>query len=231
VGSRARRRLESLLTYAGANLVPAPPPRTRVVAFADRALSQGRRVAHRGRGGPRPRSALWGAAAAALGDGQGDSARCCAAHGHLGAAAGAAGSAGRRVRQTRSTSCGRPGGHVHRGVSSISRTIGEGAHPTGTTDESSSRTAGLRQDEGGEVIFKAGDGASTRSVCQVQGVGCGPRSPAARGGLAAPACRVVSRRAADRPMVSLYVTTSNAPARVPTEGGFTRTGQMMSVLL
>jgi hypothetical protein len=83
----------------------------------------------------------------------------------------------------------------------------------------------------GQVIFKAEIGAVTPQVCQVQGVWVRPEC---RGqGLAAPgmAAVVVEASQSIAPLVSLYVNDFNSPARAAYRRvGFTETGRLMSVL-
>jgi len=83
----------------------------------------------------------------------------------------------------------------------------------------------------GQVIFKAEIGAVTPQVCQVQGVWVRPEC---RGqGLAAPgmAAVVVEASRSIAPLVSLYVNDFNSPARAAYRRvGFTETGRLMSVL-
>jgi len=83
----------------------------------------------------------------------------------------------------------------------------------------------------GQVIFKAEIGAVTPQVCQVQGVWVRPEC---RGqGVAAPgmAAVVVEASQSIAPLVSLYVNDFNSPARAAYRRvGFTETGRLMSVL-
>jgi uncharacterized protein len=85
--------------------------------------------------------------------------------------------------------------------------------------------------EDGQVIFKAEIGAVTPQACQVQGVWVRPEF---RGqGLAAPgmASVVVEAARSIAPLVSLYVNDYNMPARAAyRRAGFTETGRFMSVL-
>lgn len=85
--------------------------------------------------------------------------------------------------------------------------------------------------EDGRVIFKAEVGAATPQACQVQGVWVRPEF---RGrGLAAPgmATVVTEARQAISPVVSLYVNDFNTPARAAyLRTGFTEVGEFMSVL-
>ena len=85
--------------------------------------------------------------------------------------------------------------------------------------------------ESGRVIFKAEVGAATPQACQVQGVWV---CPDRRGrGLAAPgmASVVNAARESISPVVSLYVNDFNAPARAAyRRAGFDEVGQFMSVL-
>jgi hypothetical protein len=85
--------------------------------------------------------------------------------------------------------------------------------------------------EDGRVIFKAEIGAVTPQACQVQGVWVRPEC---RGqGLAAPgmAAVVVESARSIAPVVSLYVNDFNQPARAAYRRvGFADTGQFMSVM-
>jgi uncharacterized protein len=85
--------------------------------------------------------------------------------------------------------------------------------------------------EGGKVIFKAEIGAVTPQACQVQGVWVRPEC---RGqGLAAPgmAAVVVEAARSIAPLVSLYVNDYNLPARAAyRRAGFAEAGRFMSVL-
>jgi len=85
--------------------------------------------------------------------------------------------------------------------------------------------------EDGQVIFKAEIGAVTPQVCQVQGVWVRPEC---RGqGLAAPGMAALVAEASQSiaPLVSLYVNDFNSPARAAyRRAGFTETGRLMSVL-
>ena len=85
--------------------------------------------------------------------------------------------------------------------------------------------------EDGKVIFKAEIGAVTPQACQVQGVWVRPEC---RGqGLAAPgmAAVVVESARSIAPIVSLYVNDFNTPARAAyRRAGFTDTGRFMTVL-
>jgi predicted GNAT family acetyltransferase len=85
--------------------------------------------------------------------------------------------------------------------------------------------------EDGKVIFKAEIGAVTPQACQVQGVWVRPEC---RGqGLAAPgmAAVVVESARSIAPVVSLYVNDFNQPARAAYRRvGFADTGQFMSVM-
>jgi uncharacterized protein len=85
--------------------------------------------------------------------------------------------------------------------------------------------------EDGRVIFKAEIGAVTPQACQIQGVWVRPEF---RGhGLAAPgmAAVVVEAARSIAPLVSLYVNDYNLPARAAyRRAGFTEAGRLMSVL-
>ena len=222
-------RLESLC-YSGANLVPVAATPDAVVAFADRALRQGRRcssVVGPADRGPGP----VGPAAAALGT-------------------------GREVRPVQPVMV-TPGPPLVPPDPLVRRvrpdeidilwpacvamfTEEVGVSPV-TGDGGASYRARLEQlirsgrafarIENGQVIFKAEIGAVTPQVCQVQGVWVRPQS---RGqGLAAPGMAAVVAEAARSiaPLVSLYVNDFNAPARAAYRRvGFTETGRLMSVL-
>ena len=90
---------------------------------------------------------------------------------------------------------------------------------------------GVARIEDGKVIFKAEIGAVTPQACQVQGVWVRPEC---RGqGLAAPgmAAVVVESARSIAPVVSLYVNDFNQPARAAYRRvGFADTGQFMSVM-
>jgi uncharacterized protein len=85
--------------------------------------------------------------------------------------------------------------------------------------------------ENGKVLFKAEVGAATAQACQVQGVWVRPEY---RGrGLAAPGMAAVvdEARKSIAPVVSLYVNDFNAPARAAyRRTGFTEVGRFMSIL-
>jgi len=85
--------------------------------------------------------------------------------------------------------------------------------------------------EDGRVIFKAEVGAATPQACQVQGVWVRPDH---RGrGIAAPGMAAVVNAARESiaPVVSLYVNDFNAPARAAyLRAGFAEIGEFMSVL-
>src|SRR5215472_18876879 len=85
--------------------------------------------------------------------------------------------------------------------------------------------------EDARVIFKAEVGAATPDACQVQGVWVRPEF---RGrGLAAPGMAAVvnEARASIAPVVSLYVNDFNHPARAAyLRAGFAEVGRLMSVL-
>lgn len=85
--------------------------------------------------------------------------------------------------------------------------------------------------EDGKVLFKAEVGASTRSVCQIQGVWV---DPALRGlglGITGTAAVAIAARRDIAPVVSLYVNAHNEPARrAYARIGFTRVGTFASVL-
>jgi predicted GNAT family acetyltransferase len=85
--------------------------------------------------------------------------------------------------------------------------------------------------EGGAVLFKAEVGASTRDVCQVQGVWVHPSLRGRGLGTAGTAAVVVQARRTVAPVVSLYVNDFNLPARRAYERvGFRQVATFASVL-
>jgi GNAT superfamily N-acetyltransferase len=200
-------RLESLC-YSGANLVPVAATPDAVVAFADRALRQGRRCSSVV--GPATAvQALWGLLRP-----------------HWGPA--------REVRPVQPVmdilwpACVA----MFTEEVGVSPVTGDGGASYRARLEQLIRSGrAFARIEDGQVIFKAEIGAVTPQVCQVQGVWVRPQS---RGqGLAAPGMATVVVEAARSiaPLVSLYVNDFNAPARAAyLRVGFTETGRLMSVL-
>jgi uncharacterized protein len=218
------------LCYAGANLVPVQASSAAVLAFADRALRQGRRC-----------SSLVGPSAAVAGlwshlRTHWGPPRDVRASQPLMAIEGAPlvepDPAVRRVRLAEldvlMPACVAMFTEEV-GVSPLS-SDGGAAYRARVTELIRSGRAFARI-EAGQVIFKAEVGAATPQVCQVQGVWVRPEF---RGrGLAAPgmAAVVLEARRTISPMVSLYVNDFNTPARATYHrAGFTEVGEFMSVL-
>lgn len=85
--------------------------------------------------------------------------------------------------------------------------------------------------EGGAVLFKAEVGASTRDVCQVQGVWVHPSLRGRGLGISGTAAVVEQARRTVAPVVSLYVNDYNMAARRAYERvGFHQVGTFASVL-
>jgi uncharacterized protein len=218
------------LCYAGANLVPVQATPEAIVAFAERALRQGRRCSSVV--GPSAAvTELWGYLSPRWGP-----AREVRAAQPLMAIDGpplvAPDPGVRRVRQ----------GEVdillpacvamfteEVGVSPLSGD-GGAAYRARVTELVRSGRALARIDDG-RVIFKAEVGAATPQACQVQGVWVRPDH---RGrGLAAPGMAAVVNAARESiaPIVSLYVNDFNVPARATyRRAGFAEVGEFMSVL-
>ena len=222
-------RLESLC-YSGANLVPVAATPEAVVAFADRALKQGRRCSSVV--GPADAvQALW----ALLRPRWGPARDVRPVQPVMVISGPPAVPPDPLVRRARMAdfdvlwpAC----------VAMFTEEVG--VSPT-TGDGGASYRARLEQlirggrafarIEGGKVIFKAEIGAVTPQACQVQGVWVRPEY---RGrGLAAPGMAAVAVEAAQSiaPLVSLYVNDFNQPARAAYRRvGFAETGRFMSVL-
>jgi predicted GNAT family acetyltransferase len=218
------------LCYAGANLVPVQASSAAVLAFADRALRQGRRCSSLV--GPSAAVAeLWSHLRTHWGP-----PRHVRTSQPLMAIEGAplveADPAVRRVRLAEldilMPACVAMFTEEV-GVSPLS-SDGGAAYRARVTELIRSGRAFARIEDG-QVIFKAEVGAATPQVCQVQGVWVRPEF---RGqGLAAPgmAAVVIEARQAISPVVSLYVNDFNTPARATyTRAGFTEVGEFMSVL-
>ncbi|MBO0820021.1 MAG: DUF4081 domain-containing protein [Nocardiopsaceae bacterium] len=218
------------LCYAGANLVPVQATREALIAFAQRALRQGRRCSSVV-GPAETVTELWG---------------------YLSPRWGPA----REVRAAQPLMAidGPPRVDPDRGVRrvklseidillpaciamfteevGVSPLAGDGgaAYRARVSELIRSGRAFARI-EGDRVIFKAEVGAATPQACQVQGVWVNPDH---RGrGLAAPGMAAVvdSARTSIAPVVSLYVNDFNAPARAAyRRAGFDEVGQFMSVL-
>jgi predicted GNAT family acetyltransferase len=218
------------LCYAGANLVPVEASSAAVLAFADRALRQGRRCSSLV--GPSAAVAeLWAQLRPQWGP-----PRDVRASQPLMAIEGAPlvppDPAVRRVRLAEldilMPACVAMFTEEV-GVSPLS-SDGGAAYRARVTELIRSGRA-FASIEDGRVIFKAEVGAATPQVCQVQGVWVRPEFRG--GGLAAPgmAAVVTEARRTISPLVSLYVNDFNAPARAAyRRTGFTEVGEFMSVL-
>ena len=222
-------RLESLC-YSGANLVPVAATPDAVVAFADRALRQGRRCSSVV--GPASAvQALWGLLRPHWGP-----AREIRPVQPLMVTPGPPlvppDPLVRRVRPDEIDILWPACVAMFTEAVGVSPTIGDGGASYRARLEQLIRGGrAFARIDGGEVVFKAEIGAVTPQVCQVQGVWVRPRS---RGeGLAAPgmAAVVVEAARSIAPQVSLYVNDFNAPARAAYRRvGFTEVGQLMSVM-
>ena len=218
------------LCYAGANLVPVQATADALVAFADRALRQGRRCSSLV--GPAPAvTELWGYLSPHWGP-----AREVRAAQPLMAIDGpplvAADPGVRRVRLAETDVLLPACIAMFTEEVGISPLAGDGgaAYRARVTELVRSGRAFARIEDG-QVIFKAEVGAATPQACQVQGVWVRPDQ---RGrGLAAPGMAAVvnEARASIAPIVSLYVNDFNAPARAAySRAGFAEIGEFMSVL-
>src|SRR5579864_4159541 len=222
-------RLESLC-YSGANLVPVAATPDAVVAFAERALKQGRRCSSVV-GSAAEVQALW-----ALLRPQWGPARDVRPVQPVMVTAGpplvAPDPLVRRVRLEELDILWPACVAMFTEEVGVSPTIGDGGASYRARLEQLIRGGrAFARIEHGKVIFKAEIGAVTPQACQVQGVWVRPRS---RGeGLAAPgmAAIVVQAARSIAPLVSLYVNEYNHPARAAYRRvGFTEIGRLMSVL-
>jgi uncharacterized protein len=218
------------LCYAGANLVPVQATPVAILAFAERALRQGRRCSSLV--GPSDAvAALWGQLRPHWGPPR-DVRAAQPLMSIDGPPAVAADPAVRRVRldeiDIMMPACVAMFTEEV-GVSPLA-VDGGAAYRARETELIRSGRAFARIEDG-QVIFKAEVGAATPQACQVQGVWVRPEC---RGcGLAAPAMAavVVEARRAISPVVSLYVNDFNAPARAAyLRAGFAEIGEFMSVL-
>ena len=222
-------RLESLC-YSGANLVPVAATPEAIVAFADKALRQGRRCSSVV-GPAADIQALWGLLRPHWGP-----AREVRAVQPVLAMPGppllAADPLVRRVRLSEADMLWPACVAMFTEEVGVSPTAGDGGASYRARMEQLIRTGrAFARIEDGQVIFKAEIGAVTPQACQVQGVWVRPEF---RGrGLAAPGMAAVVTEAARSiaPLVSLYVNDFNLPARATYQRvGFTEAGRFMSVL-
>jgi predicted GNAT family acetyltransferase len=218
------------LCYSGANLVPVQAVSAALVAFATRALRQGRRCSSVV--GPAAEvTELWGYLRPHWG-----SPRDIRAVQPLMAISGpplvAADPAVRRVRTDEIDILMPACVAMFTEEVGVSPLTGDGgsAYRARVAELVRSGRAFARIDNG-RVIFKAEVGVATPQSCQVQGVWV---RPSCRGrGLAAPgmAAVVAEARRSIAPIVSLYVNDFNTPARATyRRTGFTEVGQFMSIL-
>jgi len=222
-------KLESLC-YSGANLVPGAATADAVVAFADRALRQGRRCSSVV-GSAAEVQALW-----ALLRPQWGPAREVRPDQPVMVIEGpphvAPDRLVRRVRPDEFDILWPASVAMFTEEVGVSPTSGDGGASYRARVQQLIRAGrAFARIEDGRVIFKAEIGAVTPQACQVQGVWVRPEY---RGrGLAAPgmAAVVVEASRSFAPLVSLYVNDYNAPARAAyRRAGFTETGRFMSVL-
>jgi predicted GNAT family acetyltransferase len=222
-------RLESLC-YAGANLVPVAATPDAVVAFADRALRQGRRCSSVV--GPAAEvQALWALLRPRWGP-----AREIRPVQPVMVTAGpppvAPDPLVRRVRIDELDILWPACVAMFTEEVGVSPTIGDGGASYRARLEQLIRSGrAFARIEHGQVIFKAEIGAVTPQACQIQGVWVRPEC---RGqGLAAPgmAAIVLEASRSIAPLVSLYVNDFNTPARAAyLRAGFVETGRFMSVM-
>jgi uncharacterized protein len=222
-------RLESLC-YSGANLVPVAATPDAVVAFADRALRQGRRCSSVV-GSADEVQALWALLRPRWGPAR-DVRPVQPVMVISGPPLVAPDPLVRRVRMHELGTLWPACVAMFTEEVGVSPTIGDGGASYRARLEQLIRggRAFARIDDG-KVIFKAEIGAVTPQACQVQGVWVRPEY---RGrGLAAPgmAAVVVEAARSIAPVVSLYVNDYNLPARAAyRRAGFAETGRFMSVL-
>jgi predicted GNAT family acetyltransferase len=218
------------LCYSGANLVPVQATHPAIVAFAERALRQGRRCSSVV-GSADVVSELWSHLSPRWG-----SAREVRAVQPLMVIDGppqvAADPAVRRVRMSEIDILMPACIAMFTEEVGVSPLTGDGgaAYRARVTELIRSGRAFARI-EGGRVIFKAEVGAATPQACQVQGVWVRPEL---RGhGIAAPGMAAVVNMARESisPLVSLYVNDFNAAGRATyRRAGFAEVGAFMSVL-
>jgi predicted GNAT family acetyltransferase len=228
-GHTSNGRVDSLC-YSGANLVTVGATPDAIVAFADRALRQGRRCSSVV-GPARDIQALWGLLRPHWGP-----AREVRSVQPVLAITGpplvAADPLVRRVRLHEADILWPACVAMFTEEVGVSPTSGDGGASYRARMEQLIRGGrAFARIENGRVIFKAEIGAVTPQTCQVQGVWVNPEF---RGrGLAAPGMAAVVNEAAATiaPVVSLYVNDFNLPARAAYKRvGFTDAGRFMSVL-
>jgi uncharacterized protein len=228
-GHTSNGRIDSLC-YSGANLVPVGATPDAIVAFADRALRQGRRCSSVV-GPASDIQALWGLLRPHWGP-----AREVRPVQPILAMTGpplvSADPLVRRVRLHEADILWPACVAMFTEEVGVSPTSGDGGASYRARMEQLIRAGrAFARIEHGRVIFKAEIGAVTPQACQVQGVWVNPEF---RGrGLAAPGMAGVVNEAAATiaPVVSLYVNDFNLPARaVYKRVGFTDAGRFMSVL-
>jgi uncharacterized protein len=218
------------LCYSGANLVPVQATPPAIVAFAERALRQGRRCSSVV-GPSSVVSELWSYLSPRWGH-----AREVRAVQPLMVIDGpprvAADPGVRRVRPSEIDILMPACVAMFTEEVGVSPLTGDGgaAYRARVTELIRSGRAFARIDDG-RVIFKAEVGAATPQACQVQGVWVRPEF---RGqGIAAPGMAAVVNMSQESiaPLVSLYVNDYNAPGRATYHrAGFTEVGAFMSIL-
>jgi predicted GNAT family acetyltransferase len=222
-------RLESLC-YSGANLVPVAATADAIVAFADKALRQGRRCSSVV-GPAADIQALWGLLRPHWGPAREVRAvqPVLATHGPPRVAPDPM---VRRVRVSEADILWPACVAMFTEEVGVSPVSGDGGASYRARMEQLIRSGrAFARIENGQVIFKAEIGAVTPQACQVQGVWVRPEY---RGhGLAAPGMAAVVTEATQSiaPVVSLYVNDFNSPARATYRRvGFAEAGRFMSVL-
>jgi len=228
-GHGAGSRLQSLC-YSGANLVPVAATPDAVVAFADRALRQGRRCSSVV--GPADEvQGLWALLRPRWGPAR-DVRPVQPVMVISGPPQVPPDPLVRRVRMDELDILWPACVAMFTEEVGVSPTIGDGGASYRARLQQLIRSGrAFARIEGGKVIFKAEIGAVTPQACQIQGVWVRPEY---RGqGLAAPgmAAIVVEAARSIAPVVSLYVNDYNLPARAAyRRAGFAETGRFMSVL-
>jgi uncharacterized protein len=228
-GHGTTAQLQSLC-YSGANLVPVAATPDAVVAFADKALRQGRRCSSVV-GSADEVQALWNLLRPRWGPAR-DVRPVQPVMVIAGSPRVPADPLVRRVRLDELDILWPASVAMFTEEVGVSPTAGDGGASYRARLQQLIRGGrAFARIEDGRVIFKAEIGAVTPHACQVQGVWVRPEF---RGqGLAAPGMAAVVVEAAKSiaPLVSLYVNDYNLPARAAyRRAGFTETGRFMSVL-